>query len=184
MADPVTLMNARSRLDAAPSRHWYVAQTQMHAESKAAIQLGHQGFDVYLPRYRKQRRHARRIEVVAVPLFPRYLFVSIALGAQRWRSIESTIGITRLIGNGDEPSVVSPEIIKGLRDRENAEGFVLLEQRPRFSAGDQVRISDGAFCDCLGLYEGISGHDRSAILLDLLGRKVRVVLDNQVIEAA
>ena len=55
------------------------------------------------------------------------------------------------------------------RDREDAEGFVLLEQRPRFSAGDQVRVS----------YEGISGHHRSAILLDLLGRKVRVVLDSQ-----
>jgi transcriptional antiterminator RfaH len=80
--------------------------------------------------------------------------------------------------------MVSPEIIEGLRDREDADGFVLLEQPPRFSPGDRVRISDGAFCDCLGLYEGISGDHRSAILLDLLGRKVRVVLDSQVIEAA
>jgi transcriptional antiterminator RfaH len=176
-------MNARSGLNATPSRRWYVAQSQVHAESKAAMHLGRQGFEVYLPRYRKRRRHARRIDVVAAPLFPRYLFVSIDLGAQRWRSIQSTIGITRLVGNGDEPGVVSPEIIGGLRDREDADGFVLLEQR-RFSPGDQVRISHGALCDCLGLYEGISGEHRSAILLDLLGRKVRVVLDSQVIEAA
>jgi len=184
MADPVTLMNARSRLNPASSRRWYVAQSHVHAESKAAMHLGRQGFEVYLPRYRKQRRHARRTDVVATPLFPRYLFVSIDLGAQRWHSIQSTIGITRLVGNGDEPGMVSPAIIEGLRGREDADGFVLLEQRPRFSPGDRVRISDGAFCDCLGLYEGISGHHRSAILLDLLGRKVRVVLDSQAIEAA
>ena len=124
MADPVTLMNARSRLNSAPSRRWFVAQSHVHAESKAAMHLGRQDFEVYLPRYRKQRRHARRIDVVAAPLFPRYLFVSIDLGAQRWHSIQSTIGITRLVGNGDEPGMVSPEIIEGLRDREDADGFV------------------------------------------------------------
>src|SRR6516165_9862763 len=140
-------MNTRSH--AAPSRRWYVAQSHVHGEAKAAMHLARQGFEVYLPRYRKQRRHARRIDVVAAPLFPRYLFVSIDLGAQRWHSIQSTIGITRLVAIGDEPSMVSPEIIKGLRDREDADGFVLLEQRSRFSRGDRVRISDGAFCDCL-----------------------------------
>src|SRR5438105_2502003 len=36
----------------APSRPWYVAQTHIHAESKAAFHLGRQNFDVYLPRYR------------------------------------------------------------------------------------------------------------------------------------
>ena len=66
MAEPVALMNARSMLNAPPSRHWYVAQSHVHAESKAAIHLGR----LYLPRYRKQRRHARRIDVVAAPLFP------------------------------------------------------------------------------------------------------------------
>jgi len=184
MTYPVTPIHARSALKAAPSRRWYVAQSHVHAELKAAMHLGRQGFEVYLPRYRKQRRHARRIDVVAAPLFSRYLFVSIDRGAQRWHSIQSTIGINRLVGNGDEPGTVAPEIIKGLWDREDADGFVLLEQRPRFSQGDQVRISDGAFCDRLGLYEEISGHHRSAILLDLLGRKVRVVLDSRVIEAA
>jgi transcriptional antiterminator RfaH len=108
-------------------------------------------FEVYLPRYRKQRWHARRIDVVAALLFPRYLFVSIDLGAQRWHSIQSTIGIIRLVGNGDGPGMVSPETIEGLRNREDAEGLVLLEQRPRFSPSDRVRISDGAFCDCLGV---------------------------------
>src|SRR5205814_7148871 len=173
MADPVNLMNARSRLNAASSRRWFVAQSHVHAESKAAMHLGRQGFEVYLPRYRKQRRHARRIDVVAAPLFPRYLFVSINLGAQRWHSIKSTTGVTRLVGNGDEPGMVSPEIIEGLRDREDADGFVLLQQRSRFSPGDKVRINNGAFCDCLGLYEVISGTDRSRSEERRVGKECR-----------
>jgi transcriptional antiterminator RfaH len=172
------------RLAVEPSSRWYVAQTHLHAEGKALQHLRRQGFDVYMPRYLKQRRHARRIDTVAAPLFPRYLFVSIDLTAQRWHSIDSTIGIAKLIRNGELPVAVPDAIVEGLRSREGADGFVRLERQPRFAPGDKIRVSHGAFCDCLGLYETISGTDRSAILLDLLGRKVRVVLENALIDAA
>ena len=167
-----------------PSSRWYVAQTHLHAEVKASQHLRRQGFDVYLPRYLKQRRHARRIDTVAAPLFPRYLFVSIDLATQRWYSIQSTIGVAKLIRNGDAPVALPEMIVQGLKSREDADGFVQLERQPRFAPGDKIRVSHGAFCDCLGLYEAISGKDRSAILLDLLGRKVRVVLENELIDAA
>ena len=74
---------------------WYVVQTHPHAEAKAASHLERQGYSIYLPRYLKRRRHARRIEIVAAPLFPRYLFVAIDPLTQRWRSIQSTIGVAR-----------------------------------------------------------------------------------------
>jgi transcriptional antiterminator RfaH len=56
---------------------WYVVQTHPHAENKAAAHLQRQGFATYLPRYLKRRRHARRTEAIAAPLFPRYLFVAL-----------------------------------------------------------------------------------------------------------
>ena len=59
---------------------WYVVQTQANAEHKAVAHLGRQGFTTYLPRYLKRRRHARRVDIVPRPLFPRYLFVSIDVG--------------------------------------------------------------------------------------------------------
>ncbi|MGH9550353.1 MAG: transcription termination/antitermination NusG family protein, partial [Terriglobales bacterium] len=49
---------------------WYVVQTHPYAETKAAAHLGRQGFETYLPRYVKRRRHARRVNTVAAPLFP------------------------------------------------------------------------------------------------------------------
>jgi hypothetical protein len=44
-------------------------------------------------------------------------------------------------------------------------------------------VIDGALDGCCGLYEGIS-RERVAILLDLLGRKVRALVDTDLIEAA
>jgi transcriptional antiterminator RfaH len=163
---------------------WYVAQTHIHAESKASYHLNRQGFQVYLPRYLKKRRHARRVDIVAAPLFPRYVFVGVTPGRQGCYSIRSTIGISRLVDRGSVPAIVHPAIIEGLRRRENADGFIELERRPRFASGDKIRVSEGAFADTLGLFESMTGEERVAILLDLLGRKVRVVLDADVIEAA
>ena len=129
-------------------------------------------------------REARRIETVAAPLFPRYLFVAIDLNMQRWRSICSTVGISRLVCNGDDPTPVPMGIVEALRSREDAGGFIKLDCRPRFRAGDKVRVLDGAFSSCFGLFEGTAERERIAILLDLLGRKVRVVLGADLVAAA
>jgi transcriptional antiterminator RfaH len=163
---------------------WFVAHTQPHAEAKATSHLKRQGFEIYFPRYLRRRRHARRIETVAAPLFPRYLFVAVDLAAQRWRSIYSTVGVTRLVSNGDDPTAVPDGIVEGLKSREDANGFIKLDYRPPFRAGDKIRVLDGAFASCLGLFEGMAERERIAILLDLLGRKVRVVLDADLVAAA
>jgi transcriptional antiterminator RfaH len=163
---------------------WYVVQTQPHCETKAVWHLGRQGFGTYLPRYEKRRRHARRIETVAAPLFPRYLFVAVDMATQRWRSIQSTIGVSRLVCNGEDPAALADGVVDGLRRRENVHGFVQLASRPRFAIGEQVRIVDGIFASCLGLFDGISDGERVAVLLDLLGRKIRVVFDDLSVAAA
>ena len=121
---------------------------------------------------------------VPAPLFPRYLFVSFDRQVQRWRSIQSTIGVSQLVCNGEDPASISEGIIAELRGREDERGFVRLERRSRFARGDQIRVVDGVFDACLGLFEDMVDHERVAILLDLLGRKVRVVLHGDAVAAA
>jgi transcriptional antiterminator RfaH len=166
------------------SARWYVVQTHGHAETKALAHLARQGFTAYLPRYLKRRRHARQIETVAAPLFPRYLFVTVDIMCQRWRSIHATIGVSRLVCNGDNPVPVADDVIETFRAREDEQGFITLQQRPRFALGEKVRVLDGVFADCLGLFDGMKDSDRVAVLLDLLGRKVRLVLDDFSVAAA
>ena len=166
------------------SPHWYVAQTHPHAEAKAGLHLSRQGFENYLPRYLRKRRHARRVDTVAAPLYPGYIFVAIDCEVQRWRSIQSTIGVSRLVCRGDEPAAVPEGIVEELKRQQDENGWIVLRPRPRFNAGDPVRVVEGAFSDCLGLYEGIDDRARAAILLDLLGRKVRVVLPSDLLDTA
>jgi transcriptional antiterminator RfaH len=163
---------------------WHVVQVHVHAEAKAQMHLARQGFETYLPRYLKRRRHARRTDTVAAPLYPSYLFVTFNPLIHRWRSIHSTVGVARLVCTGNVPAAIDDAIIGGLKSREDAQGFIQLERRPQFAAGDRVRVREGVFTDCLGLFEGMGDRERVAILLDLLGRKVRVVLDEEFVVAA
>jgi transcriptional antiterminator RfaH len=162
---------------------WYVVRTQPHAENKANAHLGRQGFETYSPRYLKRRRHARRIETVQAPLFPGYLFVTIDMQKQRWRSVSSTVGVSHLVCHGDEPGVVPSEVIASLRAREDDRGFIRL--RPgQFATGQRVKIGDGAFAECIALFEGMTDNERVTVLLELFNRKVRVALDGHWLTAA
>jgi transcriptional antiterminator RfaH len=163
---------------------WHVAQTQVHAEQKAAANLLRQGYEVYLPRYLKRRRHARRVETVAAPLFPRYLFVAFDIATARWRSIQSTYGVSHLVCHNQEPAALPERVIVDLRGREDEKGFVRLDLRPQYAPGEKIRVVDGVFSESMGLFEGMADRDRVAILLDLLGRKVRIVLDRESVAAA
>src|SRR5947209_18714094 len=97
--------------------HWYAVHTHVHAEAKASLHLQRQGYGVYLPRYLKRRRHARRLEVVPAPVFPRYLFAAIDVASPRWRSIQSTIGVRHLVCNGEEPASVPDKVLAELWSR-------------------------------------------------------------------
>jgi transcriptional antiterminator RfaH len=161
---------------------WYVVQTHINSEVRAATNLERQGFGVYLPRYLKCRSHARKRDMVARPLFPRYLFVAI-LATQRWRLIQSTIGVSHLVSWGDSPASVDHEVIGALKDREDESGHIRLDRRVGFSPGDKVRVLAGALVDSLATVE-INDRERVAILLDFLGRKVRVFVGADLIAAA
>lgn len=163
---------------------WYVVQTHVNGESKAALNLLRQGYEIYLPRYLKRRRHARKTDFVARPLFPRYLFVAVDKATHRWRSIQSTVGVSHLIANGNEPAVVPEPIVAALKAREDAKGFVKMGVGEKLAPGDKVRVLTGVFMDSAGIFDGVLDHDRVAILLEMLGGRVRVHLEADLVAAA
>ena len=167
-----------------PHRRWYVAQTHPRAETKASLHLSRQQFESYLPVYLKKRRHARRLETIAAPLYPGYIFVAIDMELQRWRAIQSTFGVSRIVCHGDQPAPVADGVVEELQRRQDDSGYIRLERRVRFNRGDKVRVAGGVFTEFLGLYEGVDERERIAILLDMLGRKVRVLLPSELVDAA
>jgi len=168
----------------ANGRRWYVVHSQLHNEIRADAQLRRQGFETYLPRYLRRRRHARKIEIVANPLFPRYLFVALNLEFDRWRAVHSTIGISKLVTAGDAPIAVPDGVVDEIRRREDESGFVRLRLPTGVGPGSSVRLVDNIFADAVGVLERIGDKRRVAVLLQLLGREVRVFVPAASIRAA
>ena len=163
---------------------WYVVQTQPRREAKAAFHLQRQDFTVYLPKYLKRWRHARKSEMRPTALFPRYLFVAMDLAQARWQAIHSTIGVSTLVCNGERPSPVPERIVEDIRARENESGLVDLQRASPYKKGDAIAVVQGALAGASGFFECFEDRDRVILLLDMLGRQMRVKLPAVTIAAA
>ena len=153
---------------------WYAVYARPREEQLAQEHLSRQGFEAYLPRYLKQRNHARRVDSVPMPLFPRYLFVRFDIADFGWRVIRSTRGVVDLVRNGSDPIDVPEPIIAGVKAREDENGYVLLGKNLGLARGDRFRIGGGAFFDQIAVFEAKRDEDRVIALLSLLGRQVTV----------
>ena len=165
-------------------KRWFVARTHARAEAKALAHLRRQGFEAYLPRYAKTRRHARREERVVAPLFPRYLVVRLDLNRHRWRSVNGTLGIERLICHGERPVPVPAGVIEDLKCQERPDGLLAPASLVLLERGSRVRMVDGAFAERTGIYERMTANQRIVLLANLLGREVRLTLPLEAIDAA
>jgi transcriptional antiterminator RfaH len=162
------------KLTLAENERWYVARTLPQREGYAARQLANQGFRAFVPRYWKNRKHARKVETVSAPLFPRYIFIVIDRTRNRWRSINGTLGIDRLLTYGGEPQAVPIGVVEKLMATADAQGNIRFDFRLR--EGQAVKITAGPFADLVGQLERLDDNGRVRVLLEILGGKVRVTL--------
>jgi transcriptional antiterminator RfaH len=153
---------------------WYAVQTQARMELWARSNLWQRGFEVYLPRHARRRRHARRVDMVTLPLFPGYLFVQADMGRGDRRRIDSAPGVIRTVSFGDRPAALADTVIAEIRRREGEDGLVHLDPTLGLKPGEAVRLTDGALADLVGLFDGASEANRVTMLLTILGRPVRV----------
>jgi transcription elongation factor/antiterminator RfaH len=153
---------------------WYVVRSQPHRESLAAQQLNNQGFRTFLPRYFKSRRHARKFETVLAPLFPRYLFVVLDTGRDRWRSVNGTYGVERILTRGGQPEPVLRGLVEHLVAVTQQDGSVCF--RPALREGQTVRVTAGPFATLVGKLEHLDDHGRVRVLLEIMGGKVPVLV--------
>lgn len=157
---------------------WIVAQTKPQRELYAAENLARQNYEHYLPRILVWQKHLSRARLE--PLFQSYIFIRYQ---ERWLPILSTYGIARLILRGSEPVMV-PEIeIEKIKMREDDDGFVQLDRLRGFRIGQKVRVESGLYEGKEAIYNGPSSQRRAQILMDFLGRKAKVLIDEDLLVA-
>lgn len=165
-------------------KQWFAAHTQPQKEVLARQNLLAQNFDVYLPQYKRIRRHARKVEAILSPLFPRYIFVGLDIDVDLWRSVNGTRGISYLLMANDKPAPVPLKIVEDLKFREDEQGLVPLDSLALFMKGDPVRIVDGAFSGYTAVFEKMVEKQRVELFLSFLGRETKVALPAHAVEAA
>ena len=133
---------------------WYVVRVKTAHEDRAAWHFRNQGFEVYLPKYRKTVRHARKTQTVTRPLFPGYLFVDMNTSHHRWRSINGTVGVISLVQFGSQPQTLCEDIVEMIRQREDKDGVISIAPEG-LTKGDSVRIREGAFSEHTALLEEV-----------------------------
>jgi transcription elongation factor/antiterminator RfaH len=166
----------------AGNERWFLAHTLPKGERKAEWHLGAQGFRTYLPQFRKTVRHARQLRTVQAPLFPRYLFVILDLERDRWLSVRSTLGVSRLFTHQDgRPIPVPAGIVESLIQQ--CDGNVT-RLDTGLVKGQHVRILSGPFADLVGTLERLDGAGRVQVLLEMMGTAVPVFLHRSVLSPA
>ena len=149
--------------------YWAVVQTESQRERFAVKNLESGGFETYLPQIKLRRVPEPRCYA---PLFPTYVFVRIV---DRWHAASRMMGVIRLIMAGEQPARLSEDVMAEIRSREGRDGYIKLAPRT-LKNGARVRIISGQFQGHIGLYDGQSAKERERVLLDMLGRSVRVEL--------
>jgi transcription antitermination factor NusG len=164
------------------SERWFVAQTLCHREKLASIHLGAQGFRTFLPRFKKTVRHARSLREVIAPLFPGYIFVEIDPGRDRWRSINGTFGVMRLVSAHHCPIPVPAGVVENLLARVDELGLMRFDRD--LKPGQPVRVVAGPFTQLFGVLQRLDAKGRVEVLLNIMGRQAAVTMERANLTAA
>jgi transcriptional antiterminator RfaH len=165
---------AQDRLALEGNERWYLVHTLPHAERRAQLHLAAQGFRTHFPTIEKTIRHARRLRTVRTPLFPRYIFLILDLGRDRWLSVWGTVGVSSLYTCADRPVPVPEGIVETLIANSDEANLALFASG--LTTGQSVRILSGPFANFVGTLERLDAAGRVRVLLEMMGTAVPVAV--------
>ena len=160
---------------------WYLAYTKPRFESVAHVNLQQQGFEVYLPLYKKFKKTETGSVSVFEPMFPRYIFFRPARPSQSITAVRSTKGVNNLVRFGFEPAVLPDDMLQLIRDLEQSRNHVSVQDASPFKAGQSVRLKHNALNNMQGLVHSV-GSQRIAVLLEIMGRPTVVQVEHHQLE--
>lgn len=173
-------------------RVWTVMQTGPKQEMVAVAQLKQFGYGAYCPVITKWVRTGNLKRIRHVPLFPRYIFVSVtedsakSLSSCTWgKPIATSNSRDMPLFDGREIYAISDAQAAGVYDEAKAEAErfaemeALRKARMLVREGDEVVIDDAVWGELGATVLRFSPQDRVTLLMNMLGRatKVTVPLD-------
>lgn len=169
-------------IEKASGPRWYAAQVKSRQERLAVQHLDRQGFKACAPTLTRPARTRRGTVTRNEPWFPGYVFVSLDVGRDCWRSVNGTIGVSRLVTSGNCPTALPNGFVEALIEK--AERDQAGEGHIAFPVGSTVRIMGGALHDLCGTLASVGSGERVTVLLQLLSGETKVTLNQSSLIAA
>jgi len=170
---------AGDELQAHMQPRWYAAYTRANHERRVAHELGERGVENFLPQYESLRKWKDRQVLLAMPLFPGYVFVHLAL--QNRLAVLQVPGVSCLVGFAGKPAAIPGEEferVRGLLKRGTS-----ATPHPYLKAGRRVRVRSGPFAGLEGIIIRRNNRRRLVISLALIERAIAVELEEASLEA-
>ena len=163
---------------------WCVIYTNPGQEFLAISELKKQNFYIYIPLMKKVVKHARKIKEAVKPYFPRYIFINLNTSEEKWKTINYTKGVLKILTSEELPISISSKVIRELKNLEDDKGYINNDNLCQYKQGDKIEILVGALKGKTGYYDTFSDNLRAKILLDFMGRTLKINVNNNVINKA
>ena len=165
------------------NKAWYLVYTKPKGEKTAHENLTRQGYKTYLPLITISKRRRGRYVSLIESMFSRYLFIQLNQTTDNWAPIRSTLGVASMVRFSGYPAKVPAELIEMLRKSEDEIGLQQVATE-ELKAGNCVQIIEGPMTGLNGIYQAQTSADRAVILLDMVGKHTRVMVDRHHLQLA
>jgi transcriptional antiterminator RfaH len=159
------------------AERYHLIQTKPNCEQYASKFLISDKFVVYYPRVLARRAHAGKVDMVARPLFARYVFiVDDGRGAFYFRSAPGVACVVKCAG---APILVNQCVIDKLREREDADGYIRLDEpavEQPLRKGETVRLLGDRMYGYNAIFAHKLARDRASVFVELMGRLAKMIV--------
>ena len=162
---------------------WYLAYTKPRLESVAQFNLAQQGFEAYLPLFKKFKKTEQGPVALFEPMFPRYILFRPVRVEQSISVVRSTKGVSNIVRFGFDPALLHDDVVNKIRQMAKDREQATIEELNQLKVGQAVRLKHTALGAIEGLVHNVSSK-RVAVLLEILGRPTVVQVEHHQVEAS
>ena len=165
---------------------WYVMQVRTGTEERIRLQcervISQEVLErCFIPYYQQKKRFQGEWHIQEKILFPGYVFLIAQNPEQLIEGLRKVIGLTKLLGSGDEIIPLTPEETQLLLRMGKEEQVV--EMSTGIIENAKVKIQQGPLVGMEGLIKKIDRHKRQAVLeVEMFGRTVEMRVGVEIVE--